>query len=106
MMMTEAQEYRLRARDVSEEMRRQQKMEPATHNYIEDLPPWMKYDPMFNAIWHEIKTWDVNVPTEYSGYCGATGSHVAAILTAIIDKGLYIPATVGNLGNAIPEVRV
>jgi hypothetical protein len=104
--MTEFQEYRLRARDVEAESRRQTKMEPATYNYMEEVPPWMKYDPMFNAIWAEIKTWDVNVPTEYSGYSGATGSHVAAILAAIIDKGLYVPATVGDLGNAIPEVRV
>ena len=104
--MTESDERRLKARDASEEIRRLNKMEPASYNYISDVPPWMKYDPMFNAIWAEIKTWDINVPTEYGGYCGATGSHVAAILAAIIHKGLYVPGTIGDLGNNLPEVRV
>jgi hypothetical protein len=40
-------------------------------------------DPMFNAIWKEIKAWDINVPAEYDGYCGATGNHVCAIMDAI-----------------------
>lgn len=34
----------------------------------------------FNAIWKAIKSWDVNVPEFYEGYCGANGSHVALIL--------------------------
>ena len=38
---------------------------------------------MWEAIWDEIKTWDINVPTEYAGYMGATGSHVTAIWLAI-----------------------
>jgi len=37
----------------------------------------------FNSIWNCIKTWDINVPKAYSGYCGATGNHVMAILFAI-----------------------
>lgn len=102
---TEQWERRLKARDAESERRRQTNMEPATFNYMEDVPKWMQYDPMFNAIWDEIKTWDINVPTEYGGY-DCTGSNVAAILAAIIDKGLYIPAKVGDLGNALPEVRV
>lgn len=39
--------------------------------------------PEFNAIWDVIKTWDVNVPEQYHGYCGANGNHVMAILQAI-----------------------
>jgi hypothetical protein len=37
----------------------------------------------FNQIWNVIKTWDVNVPEVYDGYCGATGNHVVAILHAL-----------------------
>lgn len=40
-------------------------------------------DPMFNAIWNCIKTWDINVPEVYDGYCGATGNHARAILDAL-----------------------
>src|SRR6266702_5542038 len=40
-------------------------------------------DPMFLAIWEVIKRWDVNVPEYYSGYCGATGSHVMLIFNAL-----------------------
>ncbi len=40
-------------------------------------------DPMFNAIWDVIKSWDINVPHAYYGYCGATGNHVATILDAV-----------------------
>ncbi len=40
-------------------------------------------DPTFEAIWNVIKTWDVNVPEYYQGYCGATGSHVMLILNAL-----------------------
>lgn len=29
----------------------------------------------FNAIWNVIKSWDINVPEFYSGYCGGNGSH-------------------------------
>ncbi len=37
----------------------------------------------FEAIWQTIKTWDINVPAAYGGYCGATGNHVRAILDAL-----------------------
>ncbi len=37
----------------------------------------------FDVIWNCIKTWDINVPGEYVGYCGAIGSHVRAILDAL-----------------------
>lgn len=39
--------------------------------------------PLFRAIWGAIKSWDVNVPEYYEGYCGANGSHVKLILNAI-----------------------
>jgi hypothetical protein len=48
-----------------------------------DPTPEMLADPAFNAIWSVIKTWDVNVPEVYVGYCGATGNHVRAILDAL-----------------------
>lgn len=40
-------------------------------------------DPMFNAIWQLTKTWDVNSPEYYEGYCGMNGSHVMLILNAL-----------------------
>jgi len=40
-------------------------------------------DPTFEAIWQIIKTWDVDVPEYYQGYCGANGSHVVLILNAL-----------------------
>jgi hypothetical protein len=55
----------------------------------EELIPWpdptseMLSDPEFEAIWGAIKTWDINVPRAYFGYCGATGNHVRAILDAL-----------------------
>jgi hypothetical protein len=39
--------------------------------------------PIFEAIWNVIKTWDVNVPAYYSGYCAANGSHVKLILQGL-----------------------
>jgi hypothetical protein len=48
-----------------------------------DPTPEQLNNPVFEAIWQAIKTWDINVPDAYSGYCGATGNHVAAILKAI-----------------------
>ena len=40
-------------------------------------------DPVFEAIWQTIKSWDINVPEFYDGYCGANGSHAKLILDAI-----------------------
>ena len=39
--------------------------------------------PEFNAVWNAIKSWDINVPVVYIGYCGATGNHVRKILDAL-----------------------
>ena len=48
-----------------------------------DPNPEMLDDPAFNAIWNTIKTWDINVPDVYDGYCEATGNHARAILDAL-----------------------
>ena len=48
-----------------------------------DPTPEMLADPLFDAIWNVIKTWDINVPDIYAGYCGATGNHARAIYAAI-----------------------
>lgn len=39
--------------------------------------------PLFNAIWDTIKSWDINVPEYYEGYCEANGSHVKLIIDAV-----------------------
>lgn len=54
-----------------------------TKDWLSPTPEMMK-DPRFEKIWQVIKTWDINVPEVYEGYCGATGNHVRAIL-----EGLY-----------------
>lgn len=48
-----------------------------------DPTPEMLNDPQFEAIWQCIKSWDINVPEVYGGYCHATGNHVRAILDAL-----------------------
>lgn len=48
-----------------------------------DPTPEMLSSPRFEAIWQAIKSWDINVPEAYGGYCGATGNHVRAILDAL-----------------------
>lgn len=44
--------------------------------------------PEFEAIWQAIKSWDVNVPESYKGYCGANGNHVRAILDVLKAHGI------------------
>ena len=44
-------------------------------------------DPRFEKIWKTIRSWDINVPHAYNGYCGATGNHVRSILDALDGKG-------------------
>ncbi len=57
--------------------------------FVESIQPWpdptpeMLASPEFNAVWECIKSWDINVPAAYGGYCGATGNHVRAILDAL-----------------------
>jgi hypothetical protein len=48
-----------------------------------DMPKPNHDDPMFDAIWNVIKSWDIAVPEYYSGYTGAMGNHVQLILDAI-----------------------
>ena len=41
-------------------------------------------DPLFDAIWKVIKSWDISVPGyEGAGYCSGNGSHVMLILNAL-----------------------
>jgi hypothetical protein len=55
-----------------------------------DPTPEMLDDPRFHAIWNCIKSWDINVPDVYEGYCGASGNHVRAILDALgVGLGLW-----------------
>lgn len=54
-----------------------------TSNQWLDPTPEMLREPRFEAIWQVIKSWDINVPHAYRGYCGATGNHVRAILDAL-----------------------
>ena len=44
--------------------------------------------PAFTAVWDRIKGWDIGAPEHYTGYTGANGSHVKAILDAL---GLRVP---------------
>jgi len=48
-----------------------------------DPTPEMMATPDFEKVWQCIKSWDINVPAAYGGYCGATGNHVRAILDAL-----------------------
>lgn len=45
----------------------------------------LKHNPLFEQIWNVIKTWDINVPEFYEGYCGASGSHVKLIMNGLMD---------------------
>jgi hypothetical protein len=69
-------------REEMADMRKRCGLVPATFHY-QDPTPDMQTDALWNAIWNEIKTWDINVPTEYQGYCGATGNHATAIYLAV-----------------------
>ena len=42
----------------------------------------MLEQPDFNAVWQCIRGWDIERKPG-DGYCGATGSHVRAILDAL-----------------------
>ena len=74
-------------REAMIEMRKRCQMLPATFHY-QDPTPEMHNDPLWLAIWDEIKTWDINVPTEYAGYWGATGNHVTAIYLAMQKRAI------------------
>jgi hypothetical protein len=53
------------------------------NNWPDPSPEMLNGDPLFDAIWGVIKSWDINVSAIYSGYCGATGNHARAIRDAI-----------------------
>lgn len=55
-----------------------------TGNYQDPTPKMLK-NPAWNAIYEEIKDWDINIPSEYAGYCAATGNHATAIFNALGD---------------------
>lgn len=46
-------------------------------------PTMLDGDPLFDAIWGVIKSWDVNVPEYYQGYCHCNGSHATLIYRAV-----------------------
>jgi len=54
----------------------------STHKWP-DPTTEMLQTPEFEAVWQCIKSWDINVPGAYVGYCGATGIHVRAISDAL-----------------------
>jgi hypothetical protein len=61
---------------------------PINYQLIRNWPdpdPQMRASPEFEAIWQCIKTWDINVPNAYDGYCGAEGNRVRAILEALAE---------------------
>ena len=73
-----------------QKMRTELRMDPATYNYDgrQPIPQRVILMPEFEAIWDEIKLWDVNVPYAHVGYCGASGDHVYAILKALAARNL------------------
>jgi hypothetical protein len=48
-----------------------------------DPTPEMLIDPTFEMVWQCIRSWDIAVPDAYTGYTGASGNHVRAILDAL-----------------------
>lgn len=56
---------------------------PKRGHWPDPTPEMLSDDPNFEKIWQAIKTWDINVPEVYGGYCGATGNHVRAIIDAL-----------------------
>lgn len=66
-----------------------------------DPTPAMLRDPIFNAIWNEVKAWDVAVPGAYQGYIGGTGNHARAIYDAV--RAAVPPRLVFEIAKADPE---
>ena len=56
--------------------------------------------PLFNKIWKVIKSWDINVPEQYEGYCGATGNHVCAVMDAVTEDNDMLSASEAVYGFA------
>lgn len=70
-------------------------------------PEMLNNDPLFEAIWIAIKSWDVNVPSVYGGYCGATGNHARAVYDAIRGERGCTLKMIQNAGNdgGVSDVR-
>ncbi len=75
------------------------------YEVMPDPTPEMLASPQFEAIWRVIKTWDVNVPEAYSGYCGANGSHVAMILRSLAYEAAKPAAEASGSGEAVAWVQ-
>jgi hypothetical protein len=60
-----------------------ERKEMSKNNWPDPSPEMLNGDLLFDAIWGVIKSWDINVPAVYSGYCGASGNHARAIRDAI-----------------------
>jgi hypothetical protein len=67
-----------------------------------DPTPAELQSPLFEAIWQAIKSWDVNVPSEYEGYCGSSGNHVCVILDALKSIGVVDEQTNNTASHAMP----
>jgi hypothetical protein len=69
--------------------------------------PQMHLNPIWNAIWDVIKTWDVSIPGHYDGYMGANGSHATMIFNALLgfDLGVGASELLKDL-KAIPEYHL
>jgi hypothetical protein len=52
-------------------------------DWPDPTPEMLANDPLFDAIWSAIKSWDISVPEAYAGYRGATGNHVRRIYDAV-----------------------
>lgn len=76
-----------------------------TKPHWSDPTPEMLADPLFEAIWQCIKTWDINVPSAYSGYCGATGNHVRAVFDVVMSERQRARDEIVALREAIGIVR-
>lgn len=82
---------------------------PINHRSFEKLPNPTEEDLQrkdFNMIWEVIKTWDINIPDAYEGYCGATGSHVMVILNALRFKQLNGVATLNDINTDSTEGKL
>lgn len=52
-------------------------------SYPDPTPEMLSGDPLFDAIWHAIKGWDISRDGGPSGYAGANGSDVRHIYDAV-----------------------
>lgn len=46
-------------------------------------PEMLVDDPVFDAIWNVIWTWDIGVPGVYAGHMGAAGNHARKLRDAV-----------------------